>query len=1254
MLPSHTKYAEPDGRLNVRTFGQQIRRHEGRPSTSGREQPSSRLHRQWRVYASSALLTIVLEATATTNARAQALIAIDTTLTASSGSIWTGEPAAWAYGMGTIDTLGPVSFLSNGVGPAVFAQDGGSIALMHGASIATTGGGIGLLVTGANSRLVGNGIVALTSGQGWTETGQPTYGAWVGDGGLLDLTAGSIGTQDRDAIALYAAPEGSIVGSGIAVATSGQGAHGAVAHGNIHLTGGSVTTTGGSAIGLLSSATGATLTAIGTAVSTSGYNANGADSVTGDMTLTDVSITTSGEKSYGVKAEYNAATITRSHVTTSGFAAIGLVSVADAVLVADDVTIVTSGTTGHGATAQYGGKLLINGGSINTSGQSANGLFAAVVANGVGASIVANDVTVTTAGVDAYGARVLGGSNLTIRGGSTITTTGPGASALAAMAYYDLGDSTITVEQSTLNAALATGILTDGTTLSATIVGSSLSGGTGILKTINNGILNLAVTSSTLNGIALTDETSKTNLTLRDSRWISAGGSLTNLTLESGSHVSLTKAIALTQKLQLSRGTSLSLAATGSASLIKAAAVEIGSGVSLNIAGIETIGQGQRVLIDADTGIAGDFATVTVGGYAGAVDYLTLHTRKSADGTKYVASGGLSWTANNNLAHGTFTLSNADNAFTVAAALGDRAANPTTTWNGRALTKAGPGTLVLTGANTYTGETRVEAGMLAIETGGSIASSILLSVADGARLSGTGTVGATVIAAGGTIAPGHSIGTLTVAGNLTMAPGSIYQAEIASDGSADRIAVTGSATVAGAHVVVSALDPGTTYKTGQRFRIVTATAGVSGAFADAVSQSAFLLVALDHSDPNAVDLTISLGNTPGGWPGMPGQPDGALFNTAAETPNQRAVAGTLDSLAQRGPSLGLYNGLLMLNASGARAAFDGLSGEIHASVRGALIEDSRFVREAATDRLRATFGAVGAAKVPVMAYDAEGPVTAAATTDRLSFWGQGLGSWGRGERDGNAATLARSSGGALAGADIPVFEYGRFGLIAGYSRTNFEAAQRNSSGESDNYHLGIYAGTQTGRFGVRAGLAHSWHQIWTRRAVAFPGFGDQLSARSRAGTDQAFGELGYRIDSESTAFEPFAGLAYVALVSDGLRETGGAGTLRAVRQANQTGFATLGLRASTSFALGNFKATARGALAWRHAFGEISPLFTQSFASGNAFTIAGLPIARDSALVEAGLDLAISPAATLGLAYSGHVATTARQSAFKANLGIRF
>ena len=64
---------------------------------------------------------------------------------------------------------------------------------------------------------------------------------------------------------------------------------------------------------------------------------------------------------------------------------------------------------------------------------------------------------------------------------------------------------------------------------------------------------------------------------------------------------------------------------------------------------------------------------------------------------------------------------------------------------------------------------------------------------------GTGTSQSLTANSGGIIAPGNSIGT-TNTGNVTFNAGSIYQVEVASNGTSDLIKATGTATmILGAH-----------------------------------------------------------------------------------------------------------------------------------------------------------------------------------------------------------------------------------------------------------------------------------------------------------------------------------------------------------------------------------------------------------------------------------------------------------------------
>ncbi|WP_181832519.1 autotransporter-associated beta strand repeat-containing protein [Bosea caraganae] len=881
------------------------------------------------------------------------------------------------------------------------------------------------------------------------------------------------------------------------------------------------------------------------------------------------------------------------------------------------------------------------GGTNSYSGPTSIGAGVTLIAASDGAFSPNSDVTLAaTAALMANGRNVtvrsLSGAGLVVNGNDTqagsLTIALPSGTASYAGQLIDgePGDSALALVKAGDGTQILTGTntYTGGTTISAGTLQLGDGGTSGSITgdVVNNDTLafnrsDAASLSGAISGSGQLVQLGTGTLTLTGTNTYTGGTTISTGTLQlgdGGTTGSITGTIANNGTLAFNRSDAVSLSGviSGSGSL-----AQLGTG-ALTLTGVNTYGGGTVISAGTLIGSAASFGSGTI------LNNAALVIDQPADAAFANAIDGT----------GSFT-------------------------------KRGTGRLNLTGTSGLTGPTTVEAGRLAVN--GSLAGSAV-TVQAGATLGGSGTVGATMILANGTIAPGNSIGTLTVNGNLVLAPGSTYAAEIGGNGGSDLIVVTGSATVAGANVTVGALDPQTSYQNGQRYSLISAGGGVNGSFAGVTTSSAFLTLGLDRRT-GEVGLTIAIkgsepGTPPRSDPGTPpvtptdpGTPAPTVFQTVAQTRNQFATALALNTLPQVGGTLALYNSLLMLDAASARGAFDLLSGEIHASAKSALVEEGGAVRSTAIDRLRSAFGSVGSAPMATMNYgftadlapSVKGPMPVL-RSDRFAAWGQGYGSWGRSDADGNAGKLTRSTGGLMIGADMGLFDSLRLGLLAGYSHSEFDAKGRLSFGESDNYHLGLYGGGQFGALGLRLGASYTWHDVETRRTVAFAGFGDNPRAGYDAGTAQVFGELGYRIDLARVAFEPFAGLAYLNLQTDGFREIGGAAALSARGEDTSLGYSALGLRASTSFAMQGMDLTLRGALAWRHAFGDVDPTTTLAFSGSTPFSVAGVPIAQNAALVEAGLDLAISPRALLGLSYTGQLAADAQDQAFKANLAVRF
>ncbi|EBW6530379.1 fibronectin-binding autotransporter adhesin ShdA [Salmonella enterica subsp. enterica serovar Havana] len=202
---------------------------------------------------------------------------------------------------------------------------------------------------------------------------------------------------------------------------------------------------------------------------------------------------------------------------------------------------------------------------------------------------------------------------------------------------------------------------------------------------------------------------------------------LANVTTQSGATTELAKGTtlnvdSLTQQADSTLNIDLSKANGESA--ITADSVTLGG--TLNVTGIGSVTDSWTpeaytyTLIDSDSAITSDFDDLTIAGMNREdVDFLTIDGKvDEADNTHYDLTASLSWSADRDNAstdaHGTFTLSDPDGSFNVAANLTDvdDTLDPNSTWDGKSLTKEGAGTLILSGDNDYSGSTTINEGTL--------------------------------------------------------------------------------------------------------------------------------------------------------------------------------------------------------------------------------------------------------------------------------------------------------------------------------------------------------------------------------------------------------------------------------------------------------------------------------------------------------------------------------------------------------------
>jgi outer membrane autotransporter protein len=309
------------------------------------------------------------------------------------------------------------------------------------------------------------------------------------------------------------------------------------------------------------------------------------------------------------------------------------------------------------------------------------------------------------------------------------------------------------------------------------------------------------------------------------------------------------------------------------------------------------------------------------------------------------------------------------------------------------------------------------------------------------------------------------------------------------------------------------------------------------------------------------------------------------------------------------------------------------------------------------DRVTPAESALAYADARSTAFPAKAPPLASHEPE-TAWWTQGVGAWGKIDGDQNAAGISRDLGGFFSGIDTRFGNRWRAGIAGGYTSSNASVGSRASSATIDTTHLAAYAGANYGSWNLRSGATIGWSRLDTSRMILFPGFADSASARYNASTAQVFGEVGYGIALGTIAAEPFAGLAWVHLGTDGFNETGGSGNaaLVGLQSSDDVGYSTLGARVAANYLLpGGAVLIPRASVAWQHAFGDVVPAAALAFqGTGAAFTVAGVPLAEDAALVEAGLDLPITPQATVGFSYIGRLGDSAQDHSVRGNLLVRF
>ena len=544
------------------------------------------------------------------------------------------------------------------------------------------------------------------------------------------------------------------------------------------------------------------------------------------------------------------------------------------------------------------------------------------------------------------------------------------------------------------------------------------------------------------------------------------------------------------------------------------------------------------------------------------------------------------------------------------------------------LTKAGSGTLVLSGTNTYTGPTSVQSGVLDVT--GSIALSSLTTVSGGAILTGAGAVGATRINSGGVLAPGSGApgSSMSVYGPLTFSAGATYRVEV-SPTAASLAKATGPASLSG--IVLADFASGRYLS--RQYTILTAGGGVGGttfAGLSTIDAPAGFAESLAY---DADDVYLNLFAN--------------LALVGGLNVNQRNVADALDGAFNGGASLPpSFVSLFGFTDDALAGALTELSGEAATGARQSeflfndmflsLLLDPHVENRGGGIGQAGSFGAgpgcptedkaqSSAAALPTRKPSTAEPALPCAP--HWTVWGAGFGG---GEQVSGSAVIgshdtSMSAGGFAVGADDHVSRDAMLGFAVAGGGMSWSLSGGLGGGNSPVFEAGLYGVEAFGSAYVAGALSFGEYWLATNRTVGLTG-GGAYSANFDA---QGIGgriETGYHVSLASLTLTPYAAAQAQAFEAPSYAESALSGWPGfALNYASQSATDTrfeLGAWADKTFVAPDGNALKLfGRLAWAHDW-QSTPELTATFQSlpAASFAVNGAKPAADQALITAGAE----------------------------------
>lgn len=530
------------------------------------------------------------------------------------------------------------------------------------------------------------------------------------------------------------------------------------------------------------------------------------------------------------------------------------------------------------------------------------------------------------------------------------------------------------------------------------------------------------------------------------------------------------------------------------------------------------------------------------------------------------------------------------------------------------LVKQGEGTLIMTGNNSYAGTTTVEGGTL-LAFAESIGTDNKVTVKTGGTFGVLSSYNDQFTMKGHLYSKEATTNTLEIdlsqGGKLYVDAGSNVKVQKVTFGSNKVISVG----LAGA-------DTETLVKAWN-----SKEAAVTGSFEVTDDQNVFDSVTTKNMDVKSV--FFKLGQTTVGDKKIDVKMEknaDVTFEQFASTANEQKIAAAIEASGNK-----LTGEILSAKTENEiRDTYRALDDDFYATARNALVVNATAVSRTVMDQARG-MGEGRSAEVD---------------NGRARIWAAGIGHWGEAEGTKNTMDVDFRTG--FLGAEALVLDNTKFGAFFGYGTTDYKSGLNKIDGEDK--HFGVYGLTDIGNVTMTYGVAYTDEDRDTVRVM-----NTNVNQHSEnASVLQGFVEGAYNFDLSVAKVSPYVGFTWARVETDAVTDHMDTNSYKTDEIKDDIQIATLGVRTSVPFAMGNMPVALTADLGWSHYFGDTEGLVNVQMGEGGKFAAIEGSELKDQANLGLGIVGQVAKHATVGVSYSGSWGSDINTHGIFANVRFNF